>query len=84
MCKSKWALTPLGQVVSWLRTTENPLMLLRFQIRLAKEKRSLPRRKMTFLIFGVPESIRTTGPFLRREVLYPAELRGHVLKTDMI
>ena len=28
------------------------------------------------VIIGVPESIRTTGPFLRREVLYPAELRG--------
>ncbi len=25
---------------------------------------------------GVPETIRTSGPFLRREVLYPAELRG--------
>ena len=35
---------------------------------------------MAFLIFGVPESIRTTGPFLRREVLYPAELRGRVKK----
>jgi hypothetical protein len=28
---------------------------------------------------GVPETIRTSDPFLRREVLYPAELRGHNL-----
>ena len=28
------------------------------------------------VIIGVPETIRTSGPFLRREVLYPAELRG--------
>jgi hypothetical protein len=27
-------------------------------------------------MLGVPETIRTSGPFLRREVLYPAELRG--------
>ena len=29
-----------------------------------------------FIMTGVPETIRTSGPFLRREVLYPAELRG--------
>jgi hypothetical protein len=40
------------------------------------------RKKVTFpekndlKIYGVPETIRTSGPFLRREVLYPAELRG--------
>ena len=28
---------------------------------------------------GVPETIRTSDPFLRREVLYPAELRGQRL-----
>src|SRR4051812_31372331 len=27
-------------------------------------------------LIGVPETIRTSGPFLRREVLYPTELRG--------
>lgn len=27
---------------------------------------------------GVPETIRTSDPFLRREVLYPAELRGQI------
>ena len=29
-----------------------------------------------FDFIGVPETIRTSDPFLRREVLYPAELRG--------
>lgn len=38
---------------------------------------------MTFLKFGVPETIRTSDPFLRREVLYPAELRGQVGKRAM-
>ena len=33
--------------------------------------RKLPR-------FGVPEEIRTPDPTLRRRVLYPAELLGHV------
>ena len=28
--------------------------------------------------FGVPEEIRTPDPTLRRRVLYPAELLGHV------
>ena len=28
--------------------------------------------------FGVPEEIRTPDPRLRRRVLYPAELLGHV------
>ena len=30
------------------------------------------------VLYGVPETIRTSGPFLRREVLYPAELRGRL------
>ena len=34
--------------------------------------RKLPR-------FGVPEEIRTPDPTLRRRVLYPAELLGHIL-----
>ena len=29
--------------------------------------------------FGVPEEIRTPDPTLRRRVLYPAELLGHIL-----
>ncbi len=29
------------------------------------------------ICYGVPEAIRTPDPFLRREVLYPAELRRH-------
>ena len=33
--------------------------------------------------FGVPETIRTSDPFLRREVLYPAELRGQVMKSRL-
>ena len=28
--------------------------------------------------FGVPEEVRTPDPTLRRRVLYPAELLGHV------
>lgn len=32
--------------------------------------------KSAIIVYGVPETIRTSDPFLRREVLYPAELRG--------
>jgi hypothetical protein len=29
---------------------------------------------------GAPEEIRTPGPLIRSQVLYPAELRAHALK----
>jgi hypothetical protein len=45
----------------------------------AKKKNPITSKKLSdSIVYGVPESIRTTGPFLRREVLYPAELRGRV------
>lgn len=33
---------------------------------------------------GAPEAIRTPDPFLRREVLYPAELRVQIGRNDGI
>ena len=46
---------------------------------ISKSKRKAPAILLQVPnLIGVPESIRTTGPFLRREVLYPAELRGRV------
>ena len=42
-------------------------------------KKMQPRLRLdeTASLVGVPETIRTSGPFLRREVLCPAELREH-------
>ena len=36
-------------------------------------------KKWTFLFYGDPGRIRTCGPQLRRLLLYPTELRGHIL-----
>ena len=43
-----------------------------------KKNRQLQNKFATVCIIGVPETIRTSDPFLRREVLYPAELRGQM------
>ena len=40
-----------------------------------RKKKDMPPGGMSF-ISGVPETIRTSGLLLRRESLYPAELRG--------
>jgi hypothetical protein len=47
-----------------------------------QKKRGFLRKKKGFVLckslfeIGAPEAIRTPDPFLRREVLYPAELRA--------
>ena len=33
-------------------------------------------------IFGVPGGIRTPGPLLRRQLLYPTELQAHIGAGD--
>jgi hypothetical protein len=40
---------------------------------------SLPCRSLLQVIFGAPDWIRTSDPWLRRPILYPAELRAHRL-----
>ena len=42
-------------------------------------QRALKRQYFATLNNGVPEAIRTPDPFLRREVLCPAELRKHII-----
>ena len=41
----------------------------------------VPMNRETHDLNGTPGAIRTHGLFLRRELLYPAELRGHFIKA---
>ncbi len=35
--------------------------------------------KLAFSVCGAPEEIRTPDPLVRSQVLYPAELRAHLI-----
>ena len=47
-------------------------------------KKALANNLQVPVFIGVPETIRTSDPFLRREVLYPSELRGQVEKDGYV